>query len=121
VLRDEDLQGNAVRTGGLLKNGMEALASRHALIGAVHGDGLYLGLELVRDRATLEPATEETAELCDRMLELGVVVQPTGDHLNVLKIKPPMCLDAEAAGFFLAALDRALGELAESEESSETV
>lgn len=113
VLRDEDLQGNAVRTGALLKGGMQALAGRHPLIGAVHGDGLYLGLELVRDRGTLEPATEETAELCDRMLELGVVVQPTGDHLNILKIKPPMCLDAEAASFFLAALDRALGDLAE--------
>ncbi|WP_063770883.1 aminotransferase, partial [Streptacidiphilus neutrinimicus] len=111
VLRDEDLQGNAVRVGARLKAGLEALGERHPLVGAVHGSGLYLGLELVRDRATLEPATEETAELCDRMLGLGVVVQPTGDHLNVLKIKPPLCIDAEAVDFFTATLDRALGEL----------
>ena len=111
VLRDEDLQGNAVRVGARLKAGLEALGERHPLVGAVHGSGLYLGLELVRDRATLEPATEETAELCERMLGLGVVVQPTGDHLNVLKIKPPLCIDAEAVDFFTAMLNRALGEL----------
>ncbi|MFI8100519.1 aminotransferase [Streptomyces sp. NPDC086023] len=116
ALRDEDLQGNAVRTGSRLKDGMRALAARHPAIGAVHGSGLYLGLELVRDRDTLEPATEATAELCDRMLELGVVVQPTGDHLNILKIKPPLCIDAPAADFFLDTLDRALAELGNRED-----
>jgi 4-aminobutyrate aminotransferase-like enzyme/Ser/Thr protein kinase RdoA (MazF antagonist) len=111
TLRDEDLQGNAVRVGGHLKNRLEALADRHDIIGAVHGSGLYLGLELVRDRERLEPATEETAELCDRMLDLGVVVQPTGDHLNILKIKPPLCLDTAAADFFADMLDVALTQL----------
>ncbi|MFJ1791097.1 aminotransferase [Kitasatospora griseola] len=111
ALRDEDLQGNAVRVGGHLKLRLQALAERHAVVGAVHGSGLYLGLELVRDRGTLEPATEETAELCDRMLDLGVVVQPTGDHLNILKIKPPLCLDTAAADFFADALDLALTQL----------
>lgn len=112
TLRDEDLQGNALRVGTHLRDRLRALADRHPVIGAVHGAGLYLGVELVRDRDTLEPAPEETAELCDRMLELGVVVQPTGDHLNVLKIKPPLCLDRAAADFFADMLDRALTELA---------
>lgn len=111
TLRDEDLQGNAVRNGARLKSGLHALAHRHHVIGAVHGSGLYLGVELVRDRATLEPATEETAEICDRMLELGVIVQPTGDHLNILKIKPPLCIDSTAVDFFTDALDRALTQL----------
>lgn len=111
VLRDEDLQGNGVRVGGHLKRRLEALANRYGIIGAVHGTGLYLGLELVRDRTTLEPATEETAELCDRMLDLGVVVQPTGDHLNILKIKPPLCIDTSAADFFADMLDLALSQL----------
>ncbi|MFJ8851891.1 aminotransferase [Streptomyces sp. NPDC102437] len=114
TLRDEDLQGNAVRVGSHLKIRLEALADRYGIIGAVHGTGLYLGLELVRDRTTLEPATEETAELCDRMLDLGVVVQPTGDHLNVLKIKPPLCIDTIAADFFADMLDRALAQLGHS-------
>ncbi|WP_338693478.1 aminotransferase [Streptomyces sp. Q6] len=111
ALRDEDLQGNAVRVGGHLKERLRALADRHRVVGAVHGSGLYLGLELVRDRATLEPATEETAELCDLMLDLGVVVQPTGDHLNILKIKPPLCIDTVAADFFADTLDLALTQL----------
>ncbi|MEW2623326.1 aminotransferase [Streptomyces sp. NPDC048106] len=111
TLRDEDLQGNAVRVGGHLKRRLEALADRYGIIGAVHGSGLYLGLELVRDRTTLEPATEETAELCDRMLDLGVIVQPTGDHLNILKIKPPLCIDSTAADFFADMLDLALTQL----------
>ncbi|MFE6805152.1 aminotransferase [Streptomyces sp. NPDC057681] len=111
TLRDEDLQGNAVRVGGHLKRRMEALADRYGIIGAVHGSGLYLGLELVRGRTTLEPATEETAELCNRMLDLGVIVQPTGDHLNILKIKPPLCIDTTAADFFADMLDLALTQL----------
>lgn len=61
--------------------------------------GLYLGLELITDRDSLAPATMETAALCDRLLELGVIVQPTGDHLNVLKIKPPLCISRESAEF----------------------
>ncbi|MEU9064432.1 aminotransferase [Streptomyces sp. NPDC048430] len=115
ALRDEDLQGNAVRVGGRLKSRLQALADRHPLIGAVHGSGLYLGLELVRDQDTLEPATEETAELCDRMLDLGVIVQPTGDHLNILKIKPPLCIDADAVDFFADTLDLALTQLGHAE------
>ncbi|MER6329358.1 aminotransferase [Streptomyces sp. NPDC001034] len=111
TLRDEALQANAVSVGGHLKRRLEALADRYGIIGAVHGSGLYLGLELVRDRATLEPATEETAELCDRMLDLGVVVQPTGDHLSILKIKPPLCIDTTAADFFADMLDLALAQL----------
>jgi 4-aminobutyrate aminotransferase-like enzyme/Ser/Thr protein kinase RdoA (MazF antagonist) len=108
VLRDEHLQENARVTGARLKRGLVELARRHRLIGAVHGAGLYLGVEFVRDRETLTPATEETEAICNRLLELGVIMQPTGDHLNVLKIKPPLCLDADAADFFVAMLDEVL-------------
>ncbi|MDH6566012.1 4-aminobutyrate aminotransferase-like enzyme/Ser/Thr protein kinase RdoA (MazF antagonist) [Streptomyces sp. SAI-117] len=108
VLRDERLQDNAVRTGGYLKRRLEELAERHPLIGAVHGSGLYLGVEFVRDRETLEPATEETAAICDRLRELGVIVQPTSDRQCVLKIKPPLCLTRHSADVFTAALDDVL-------------
>ncbi|MEW2479009.1 aminotransferase [Mycobacterium sp. NPDC049093] len=110
VLNDEDLQGNASRVGAHLKSRLEELAERHPIIGTVHGVGLYLGVEMIRDPDTLEPATEETALICDRMLELGVIIQPTGDHQNILKTKPPLCIDAEAADFYVDALDRVLAE-----------
>ncbi len=110
ALQAEDLQGNAARMGQRLRAGLEQLVQRHPMAGAVHGRGLYLGLELVTDRQTKQPATAATAALCDRLLELGVVMAATGDHMNVLKIKPPLCLDAAAVDFLLEALDVAFSE-----------
>ena len=110
VLADEALQQNASRVGAHLKSGLQALQQRHSIMGTVHGIGLYLGVEMVRDADTLEPATEETAAICDRMLELGVIIQPTGDHLNILKTKPPLCIDVEGADFYVDTLDRVLTE-----------
>src|SRR5258708_20886240 len=102
---DEGLQGNALGVGTYLQLGIEQLGERHPMIGAVHGRGLYLGVELVRDCATLEPACEETAAICDRLRELGVIVQPTGDRQNVLKWKPPLGFTTEHAVFFISCLD----------------
>jgi 4-aminobutyrate aminotransferase-like enzyme/Ser/Thr protein kinase RdoA (MazF antagonist) len=110
VLADEDLQANALRVGGHLKERLLALRDRHPIVGTVHGMGLYLGVELIRDRDALTPAPEETAAICDRMLDLGVVIQPTGDHMNILKTKPPLCIDTAGADFYVDALDRVLTE-----------
>lgn len=108
VIRDEQLQENAREVGGYLKARIEALGQRHPLVGAVHGSGFYLGPELVRDRETWEPATAATAAICARLRLLGVIAQPTGDHQNILKIKPPMCFSRESADALVAALDRVL-------------
>jgi 4-aminobutyrate aminotransferase-like enzyme/Ser/Thr protein kinase RdoA (MazF antagonist) len=108
VIEREGLQENARVVGGHLKRRLEALAEKHDLIGTVHGSGLYLGVEFVRDRETLEPATTETAAICDRLLELGVIMQPTGDHQNVLKIKPPLLVARSSVDVFVDALDRVL-------------
>ena len=110
VIEKEQLQQNADAVGQVLSEGFRELMDRHPLIGAVHGMGLYQGVEFVRDRNTLEPATDETRAICDRMLELGVIVLPTGDRQNILKVKPPLCFTAESARFFLATLDRVLTE-----------
>ncbi len=110
ALRDERLQENAARVGAHLKARLQGLQNEHPIIGTVHGIGLYLGVEMVRDRDSLEPAVEETAAICNRMLELGVVIQPTGDHMNILKTKPPLCIDIEAADFYVDTLDRVLTE-----------
>jgi 4-aminobutyrate aminotransferase-like enzyme len=94
--------------GTRLRGRLEQLMERHPLLGAVHGSGLYLGAELVRDRAAGTPASAEAYAVCERMRELGVIVQPTGDHENVLKIKPPLCIELEDADMFADTLDRAL-------------
>jgi 4-aminobutyrate aminotransferase-like enzyme len=108
AVREERLQENARTVGHHLRRRLEELADRHLLIGAVHGRGFYLGVELVSDRDTRAPVPRETAALCQRMLELGVIIQPTGDRSNVLKLKPPMCTTRASADFFVDTLDRVL-------------
>ncbi|WP_455911103.1 aminotransferase [Pseudomonas putida] len=110
VMQEEKLWENAQVVGGHFKARLEQLIDRHPLVGAVHGSGFYLGLELVRDRLTLEPATEETALLCDRLRELGIFMQPTGDYLNILKIKPPMVTSKRSVDFFVDMLSKVLDE-----------
>ena len=73
VLEHEQLQENARRVGATLAGGLRELQSRHALVGDVRGAGLFLGVELVRDRTTLEPAAAEAAYVADRMRERGVL------------------------------------------------
>jgi len=110
AMQAEGLQDNARVVGARLKQGFEALALKHALIGPVHGEGLYLGVELVKDRDTLEPATAEAAAICERLKELGVIVLTTSERSNVLKVKPPLCLTEDSADFVLQQLDRVLSE-----------
>lgn len=111
VIENEKLQENALRVGAVLKARIEALGQKHPMIGTIHGTGLYLGVELVRDRETLEPAAEETEWLCARLLDYGIIMQATSSRHNVLKIKPPMTLTLADAELFVAALDATLTEL----------
>ncbi|MBN3861072.1 aminotransferase [Pseudomonas frederiksbergensis] len=110
VMEEEKLWENAQVVGGYFKERLEALIDQHPLVGAVHGSGFYLGVELVRNRETLEPATEETTALCDRLRELGIFMQPTGDYLNILKIKPPMVTSRQSVDFFVDMLSKVLDE-----------
>lgn len=110
AMQHEGLQENARVVGARLIEGFGALAERHELVGPIHGEGLYLGVELVRDRESMEPATEEAAAICERLRELGVVVLTTSERSNVLKVKPPLCLTVESADFVVAQLDRVLSE-----------
>ncbi|MGG5290583.1 aminotransferase [Pseudomonas shirazensis] len=110
VMQEEGLWDNTRKVGGYFKARLQALVDKHPLAGAIHGSGFYLGLELVRDRHTLEPATEETTTLCNRLRDLGIFMQPTGDYLNILKIKPPMCTTRASVDYFVDCVDRILQE-----------
>lgn len=111
VMDKEQLWDNTREVGDHFKARLEALIDKHPLVGAVHGSGFYLGVELIRSRETLEPATEETTYLCDRLRELGIFMQPTGDYLNILKIKPPMCTTRQSVDFFVDSVSKVLSEL----------
>lgn len=112
VILDENIQGRALEIGGYLKEGLLDLQTRHPLIGDVRGQGLLLGVELVEDRVTKEPASEKTAQLHERAKELGLLIGKGGLHGNVLRIKPPMCIAREDCDFMCKVLDQCLGELA---------
>jgi 4-aminobutyrate aminotransferase-like enzyme len=104
----DGLMDNARQRGEQIMGGLSTLARHHPLIGDVRGIGLFIGAELVRDRDTLEPATIEARELVEYVKNRGILLSTDGHHDNVLKIKPPMCLDAEDVEFFLAHLDEGL-------------
>jgi 4-aminobutyrate aminotransferase-like enzyme/Ser/Thr protein kinase RdoA (MazF antagonist) len=108
VMEREELQANAARVGGLLRARLSALADEHALIGDVRGAGLFIGVELVRHRTTLEPATTETDAVVNRMRDAGVLVGIDGPNANVIKIRPPLVFDETHAEQLTDALDAAL-------------
>ena len=108
VLEHEGLQAKARITGDHLKARFQALAAKYHLIGDVRGEGLFLGVELVKDRVTLAPATEEAGLISNDMRDHGVLISTDGPFDNVLKIKPPMAFGLREADILADALDAAL-------------
>jgi 4-aminobutyrate aminotransferase-like enzyme/Ser/Thr protein kinase RdoA (MazF antagonist) len=107
---DEGLQAHALDVGAHLTAELRLVQAAHDLIGDVRGSGLFIGVELVRDRVTLAPAAEEAAAIVNRMRELGVLVGTDGPFHNVIKIRGPMPLTMSDADCLVAAFARALSE-----------
>ncbi|PIE79535.1 MAG: alanine--glyoxylate aminotransferase [Chloroflexi bacterium] len=110
VIEQEGLQANAWQTGKHLLKGLTALMARHPIIGDVRGLGLFVGVELVRDRETLEPAAWEARYIVERMKDHGVLISIDGPLHNVLKLKPPIVFDVANADFLVEMLDKVLAE-----------
>ena len=104
VVESEGLQTHALRVGAHLLERLRAVADRSPLIGDVRGSGLFIGVELVRDRKTLEPATTEASDIVNRLREEGILIGTEGPHHNVLKIRPPMPFTVEDADTLTLAL-----------------
>jgi 4-aminobutyrate aminotransferase-like enzyme/Ser/Thr protein kinase RdoA (MazF antagonist) len=110
VIREEGLQHNALDTGAYLAARLRDLAGRFPGIGDVRGPGLFLGFELVKDPATLEPDEPRATYLANRMRELGVLMSTDGPQHNVLKIKPPIVFNRRDADFLTDTLERVFRE-----------
>ena len=108
VIVEENIQANAARVGKHLKEGLLELQERHTCIGEVRGMGLLLGVELVTDRETKEPASKRTGDILEQAKTRGLLLGKGGLDGNTLRIKPPMCLTTDDADFLLAVLDEAL-------------
>jgi 4-aminobutyrate aminotransferase-like enzyme/Ser/Thr protein kinase RdoA (MazF antagonist) len=111
VTREERLQQHARIVGSRMLTALRKLMQRHAIIGDVRGSGLFIGVELVRDRVTLDPAGDEASYVVNRMREEGILLGTDGPHHNVLKIRPPMPFSNQDADTLVATLDRLLSEL----------
>uniref|UniRef100_A0A1L8E276 Putative aminotransferase class-iii n=1 Tax=Nyssomyia neivai TaxID=330878 RepID=A0A1L8E276_9DIPT len=114
VIEEEDLQENARKVGNHLIEQSKILKYDFDLVGDVRGSGLFLGIELIRDRETLEPATEEATFVVNRMKDLHhILVSQDGPNNNVIKLKPPMVFSIENADEFLLAFRECLTQFQE--------
>ena len=110
VIRDDGLQAHARRVGARLLASLRALMDRFPLVGEVRGLGLFIGVDLVLDRATRAPAPEQASYIANRMRERGVLLSTDGPFHNVLKIKPPLVFTEADADFLAATLAAVLAE-----------
>ena len=110
VLEEEHLQERALRVGAHLMSGLQALQERHAVIGDVRGSGLFLGVDLVQDCSTREPAPAQAAYIVNRLRERGILTGTDGPHHNVIKLRPPLIFSERDAALFLATLGSILEE-----------
>lgn len=90
---------------------LQKLMSKYEVIGEVRGKGLMIGVELVKNRKTKEPANDECAQVFERSKELGLLLGKSGFYGNVLRIKPPMCITRADVDFLAEVLNIALSEL----------
>ena len=108
VIEEEKLQHNALNVGEKLKSLLDELKQNHAIIGDVRGNGLFLGIELVKNRKTLEAAANEADHIVNEMKEKGILLSTDGPDHNVIKVKPPMVFSRRNAITLVETLDNIL-------------
>ena len=111
VTQDEQLQRNALIVGTYLKDALQSLATRHEIVGDVRGSGLFVGVELVRDRDTRAPAPSEAEFVVNRMRARGVLAGTDGPFHNVIKLRGPMTLTVADADRIAEVMRATLQEL----------
>lgn len=111
VIERELVQANAADVGAWVRRALEELMTRHEAIGEVRSLGLLIGVELVRDRDTREPAADTAHGVLNAMRDRGVLVGTTGPMSNTLKIRPPLVITREEAGVLIQTLDEVLTDL----------
>lgn len=110
VIEKEHLQENALRVGKKLLEGLCGLKEKHPLVGDARGLGLFTGIELVKDRGTLEPAPEHASYVINRAKDYGILLSIDGPLDNIVKMKPPMVFSEQNADEVVQVLDRVLSE-----------
>ena len=114
-VEEKGLVERAHTEGNYFRERLEAVASKHPLVGDVRGVGMMVALELVKDRQTKEPAREETRQTVAALLKRGVMCTNFGGtYRNVLKMSPPLVITREQIDFAVDAIDRSLADVESS-------
>jgi len=111
IIQDENLIENADNIGAYLKEGFKEMQKDFPIIGDVRGKGLMVGLELVTDPKTKEPATAETAELMELAKNEGILIGKGGLLGNVIRMTPSLAMAKEEADELLTGMKNALTKL----------
>jgi 4-aminobutyrate aminotransferase-like enzyme/Ser/Thr protein kinase RdoA (MazF antagonist) len=111
VIEEEKLQENAAIVGNFLKQELEKLIEEFESVGAVYGHAMYLGVDLVTDKKSRKPDSQKALWISEAMRQRGIIIYPTGDYYNILKIKPPMCFTKENASFLVKNLRTILSKM----------
>jgi len=110
VLLEEKLAAKATETGEYARKNLRELEKKHPLIGEVRGQGLMIGVELVRDEK-LTPANSEAEALRDSLLRQGVLVGVGGVYGNVVRFQPPLTITKVQIDRAIEAFSSALAEV----------
>jgi 4-aminobutyrate aminotransferase-like enzyme len=105
VMKEEGLQENARRVGEVIRAGLRSLAQKFEAIGDVRGAGMYIGVEMVSDRARKTPDGAMAASIVNALRERRVLISATGPDANVLKIRPPLVFSEDNADRLLTELE----------------
>lgn len=111
VIEGQDLRGNALTIGNYLMDAFREMQSRYEVIGDVRGLGLFLGIELVTNRDTKEPATQIARDVCNAARRRGILMGTEGPFDNVLKMRPPMIFSKANADHLIGILDEVFAEV----------
>ncbi|MEY4385904.1 MAG: hypothetical protein RLY20_1187 [Verrucomicrobiota bacterium] len=111
VIEKDNLQANSLKIGNQILAGLKKLKDKHKIIGDVRGKGLMLGIEMVKDRATKEPASAECAAVLESAKEMGLLLGKGGLRGQTIRFAPPMCINSADADFLLEVLDAAFAKL----------
>ncbi|MEK7859076.1 MAG: aspartate aminotransferase family protein [Elusimicrobiota bacterium] len=111
VIEKEDLAGNSKTVGSYLISRLNKVAAKSPWIGEVRGMGLMIGVELVKDKKTQEPASEAAARMLDLTKDAGVLIGKGGMSGNVLRIKPPLCITKADADTIADSIEEGLKAL----------
>lgn len=111
VIHDENLLEHSRNVGQRLLSELRALQSRHSCIGDVRGAGLFIGLELVTNRQTKEPARALALDLIEALRNAHVLTSVAGPYGNILKLRPPLAFQNHDIDWLVGALDQCLSHL----------